>query len=546
MTPRKRDDPAASRRSESLPSAKARDAKISKSPRPASRSRPKRPPGRPFKMPSRSSSSQSRSGRSERPSASPSVAPIPSPTPPQRTLSLLEALPVEIIEQIFLYCLNLNLPRASRVLAAALSREHLYRLLILLAFFDDPPTPYPSSEAMEKVFAPLVYVPLTLQQRTELQEQVFRCKWLTMTRVQEEIPKMMNLTIHRQWINAGMTMSPRQQAELERFMARKDASVRVYYGKGPPLHSATRLSKDPEVQRLAKIPGPHDYEMHLRPNEVVEIRSVTMRSIVKWPALELITFPPHLLRGRSTGFTEDDVLFLEMLRMCSHNYKPVDTPLMSQTTTTVDRTALNEGITNAIRTQNLDALTTLLKIDEFTFRFHTPTPDIPPPSVYLIPADHFITVTKYGRDNPRRNIALFETLMRASAESLPASTREIAEWTLDMSHYIVQSGLRYPQINSRFVQWLADFAIRLPSQIGYTTLMQSCQLFCCGELDTGDSEGQRFITEVLKPERETLGNWTPESPYRPADYWLKKFGPELPPNFRRVVKRAPEESSAER
>lgn len=447
---------------------------------------------------------------------------------------MLEALPVEIIEQIFLYCLNLNLPRASWVLATALSREHLYRLLILLAFFDDPPSDYPSSKAVEKVFAPLEYVPLTLQQRGELQEQVFRCKWLTMKRVQEEVPKMMILAIHRQWIDAGITTSPSQRAALERFMARKDDSVRVFYGKGPPLMQAVRLCRDPEVQRLAKLPGPHEYEMHIKPNQLVEIRSVTMRSIVSWPTLELRTFPPHLLRGRSTGFTHEDVLFLEMLRMCSHNYKPIGGALMPSTTTTVDRTALNQGVANAIRTQNLDALITLLKIDEFVFRFHSLTPGIPQTSAYMIPADHFISVTKYGRDNPSRNIAFFEALVRASAESLPASTREIAEWTPDMSHCIMDNNLRYPQINTRFVRWLADFAIRLPSQIERTTLMSSGQLFSCGELHTMGSEGRRFVDEVLRPERETLPNYMPESPYKPADFWLKRFGPELSPNFKRV------------
>ena len=52
-------------------------------------------------------------------------------------LSILESLPVELIEKIFLYSLNVNLPRASVALTSALSSERIYRALILLAFWDD-------------------------------------------------------------------------------------------------------------------------------------------------------------------------------------------------------------------------------------------------------------------------------------------------------------------------------------------------------------------------------------------------------------------------
>ena len=58
-------------------------------------------------------------------------------TTPNPKLSNLESLPVELIEKIFLYSLNTNLPRASPHLAAALSSEQIYRLLILLAFFNN-------------------------------------------------------------------------------------------------------------------------------------------------------------------------------------------------------------------------------------------------------------------------------------------------------------------------------------------------------------------------------------------------------------------------
>lgn len=49
-------------------------------------------------------------------------------------LSRLESLPVELLQSIFLYSPNIHLPLASPYLARALSSEHLYSRLILLAF----------------------------------------------------------------------------------------------------------------------------------------------------------------------------------------------------------------------------------------------------------------------------------------------------------------------------------------------------------------------------------------------------------------------------
>lgn len=442
---------------------------------------------------------------------------------------MLEALPVEVIEQIFLCSLNLNFPRASPALAAALSREHIYRLLIILAFWDDPPNTNPGSEAIDRILAPLDYVPLTLDQRHKLQEAVLRCQWCTMERVRENIPNMIILTIHRQWINAGMIMEPDQRAALERFMKRQDDSVRVFHGKGKPLRRTAELMNHPEMRRLANLPGLHEYELHITPMALVEIRSRTMKTIVSWPALQLHSFPPHLLRGRSDGFTPDDVAFLEMLRMTSHNYTPVDSPLLPSTTTIVDRTALHEGVSNAIRTQNYNALISLLKIDEFVFRYNVTTRGRP--VFYTFPSDHFLTVTRVGRNKPHLNQAFFEALLRASAESLPANSQEVLKWTLDNVRLAQRDPSTYNQINGRFARWLSDFILRLPEQIDYAVYYPEGQLFCCGQLDILDLEGGRFLEEVLEPFREPLENWMTQSSFRTEDHWLKKLGPVPPPNF---------------
>lgn len=438
---------------------------------------------------------------------------------------MLEALPVEIIEQIFLKSLNLNFPRASRVLAAALSREHIYRLLIILAFWDDAPVENPGSVAIERVFAPLEYVPLELEERIALQKQIWHCRWLNLKRVKEQLPTIMLLTIHRQWINARMTMDPDQRAKLEHFMARKDDTLRTVHGRGRPLNT---LKEHPMMRALAEAEGPQDFEMYLIPNILVAILPRTTEMLIATPTLQIPAFPSHLLRGRSTGFTKEDVLFLEMLRICSYNYKPDSGMTMPTATATVDRVALNEGVANAIRTQNLDALTTLLKIDEFIFRFDRSS--FASTTFYTIPEEHFVNVTKYGRDNPARNIAFMHALIRASAESFPHTSSEISSWIIDMAEAVRKDRSMREGTEARFLRWLCDFPLRLPALIGFVTAGKAPQQFNCGALDRAGFEGHQY-NEALKPAPQTLKNYMPESPFKAQDLWLKKFGSELPPHM---------------
>lgn len=52
----------------------------------------------------------------------------------RRKMSDLEKLPTELLQQIFLYCLNLNLPRSSPVIGGSLSDKSMYLRVVLAAF----------------------------------------------------------------------------------------------------------------------------------------------------------------------------------------------------------------------------------------------------------------------------------------------------------------------------------------------------------------------------------------------------------------------------
>ncbi|KAJ5092433.1 hypothetical protein NUU61_007303 [Penicillium alfredii] len=484
-------------------------------------SKPKRRPGRPFKMSSQSNSSRSTSGRS-----TPRREPVSRPRTPPLSLSMLETLPVEVIEQIFLYALNLNLPRASPSLAAALSAEHIYRVLILLAFWDDPPS-HPGSKAINRMFAPCEYVPLSLADRRQLQDSVFRCRWCTADRVREQIPTVMILTIHRHWFNAGIVMEPQEKAALDRFIARKDDSVRVFHGKGPPSQRISEFlsaATGPDFTDLApnaNNTGLHQYELHITPMVLIEVRCKELRSITTFPGIDLVSFPSYLLRGPSGGYSDADVAFLEMLRITSCNYTRGRGTVMPSTTTQVNRTLLHQGLHKALLQQKYNAVISLLKIDEYCFRFQAANQNRP--VFFGIPSEHFLTVTRVGRDKPHLNAAFFEALLRASAESLPLNSEEITQWTVDNMRRAQQNPSAYNLMNGRFARWLSNFLLRLPDQIDFSHEDPTAQLFYCGQLDLMDMEGISFLDQVLRPSnRDPLVNWLPQSSFRTEDHWVKK------------------------
>lgn len=502
-------------------------------PEPASRSpipKSKPRPGRTFKNPIRSSSS--RSSRSSRSRSSPYDRPSNSPRPrisrpdTPRRMSILEALPVEIIEQIFLHSLNLNFPRASPFLSRALSGEHIYRALILLAFWNDAPD-NPRSKAIDRMMVPLDYVPLKLDERARLQEAIFKCRWCTVDRVREQVPTMQILSIYRRWINAGIVTEEEEQDAFEKLIARTDESVHVFHGKGGPMKELA--SMPPALFRMAlnAMNGIHEYKLHVIPMVTTELQCVDVGLTVNMPALDLCKFPSHLLRGRSNGFLPEDVDFLEMLRMTSCNWTPPESSLSPSTLTKVDRKALNEGIQNAIRHQNFDAMLSLLKIDEFLFRYKVENQRRG--VYYTIPPEHFLAVTRTGRDKPHLNLDFFEALIRASAESLPSWSSEIMKWAVDNMELAKKNPNTYNQTNGKFARWLSNFLLRLPAKVEYAHEFPTGQLFCNGQLDVTDFEGGRFVDEVLDAFREPLGNWMMESSFRTEDHWLKKFGPSIPP-----------------
>ncbi|KAJ5611865.1 hypothetical protein N7528_008970 [Penicillium herquei] len=96
-------------------------------------------------------------------------------------VSRLESLPLEILESIFLYSLEINLPRASPHLGRALSNPLLYTWLIRLVFSSTNPGSRHGFFTPDFLPPPLDFWSLGYEQRQHLQTAILTCRWCTVS-----------------------------------------------------------------------------------------------------------------------------------------------------------------------------------------------------------------------------------------------------------------------------------------------------------------------------------------------------------------------------
>ncbi|RJE26110.1 hypothetical protein PHISCL_01553 [Aspergillus sclerotialis] len=394
--------------------------------------------------------------------------------------STLESLPVELIERIFLYALNVNFPRASVVLNAAVSSERVYRVLVLLAFWDDSAAGDNvggaerggNGEVIERILRPLDYSPLDEEERGELQRTVLRCRWFSVNRLLDLLPDLMSLVIQRHWIHAGIRMEDDKREALNRFLG-KEEDIRVFEGVDTDNNHWT-LSVEPLVS--------------------VTIRNEVTGQQQTHRVLSLKGLPEKLLQGEN-GFSEDDSTFLEILRIGSrfNRSDQLDTGGVS-----LSREAIQQGIHSALIEKNPRVLVTLLKIDEYFIR--SQNANNPNPLPYALPSDHFRTAVQSSPVDP----TFFQLLLRTSAESVPGDDSEITQWAMDLGNSLGD--------------WLLDLMLRLPQQIEAASENPAQgSIFYMGRVNGQTEMGRRYLDEVLNvPE---LGSWMEETSFDVSGLW---------------------------
>ncbi|KAJ6065851.1 hypothetical protein N7444_001504 [Penicillium canescens] len=131
-------------------------------------------------------------------------------------LSAIECLPPEIIEVIYLDALEVNFARASRVIAAAVSREAIYDIFMIQALWNDPQDcfrprysdrefvymdvrcikrDYQESPGFQSELRLAAYRPLLISDQKELQQKVMSCRWFNVHRLERVLPTLLALTL---------------------------------------------------------------------------------------------------------------------------------------------------------------------------------------------------------------------------------------------------------------------------------------------------------------------------------------------------------------
>ncbi|KAL4927514.1 uncharacterized protein BDV17DRAFT_124508 [Aspergillus undulatus] len=462
--------------------------------------------GRPM-LPPEAKRASSQAGRNKR--ARLLVAKLSAPRP-RKKLSRLESLPVELIEKIFLYSLNVNLPRCSRSIATAVSSERIYRALLLLALWDNDleavvgyqwPTDSDIPEldakstpeavakvdklkkkvaarkaantATSRLLRPLEYFPLSGDERRSLQISIFNCRWCTIERLQSQLPDLMRLNIWSCWLRWAVNMSAKQKDRLLQFLAQS----------GGPCDF--ECPEEDGARWILSIVPLVALDILRQTPELSHLPWSSKRSL---PVLGLLYIPDKFLRGATEGFSEAHTRGLEYLRVAGGLDHPTFLKMMRELN--FSREALQQGIHTALIEHNAKALTTLLKLDEYTFRYEDRGPSLP----YTLPPDHFRTAVRVARDDP----SLFQLLLRTSAESVPSDDSEITQWAI--------------ALDGAFGPWLLDWMLQSPERARLVADdPTNAPMFYFGRLNTQLPIAVRYLHDVLG--LEELGEWIEETPY---------------------------------
>ena len=268
-----------------------------------------------------------------------------------------EQLPVELLQQIFFYSLEMNLPRSSRKLMDALSHDSIHRSLMLFAFFDDD-----GKHPVEvHHFLPAQYRILDIEEKIRLQRNILSSRWCTLDRVEACLPTLTRLKM----VQERDAEDKRQQPYLEDVKTSPIVSDRPEFADLPALDDDAGLQQHFFANKnefdigdnIAKanpcFPRIIRWDFTLSNNDKIRKSLATSTSV-----LCVRHIPSKLLAG--TSWTENRLRFLQLLRQ-GHRFIQRDFYL------DISADDMFEGMADALRENNYEALVTLLELHNAAF-----------------------------------------------------------------------------------------------------------------------------------------------------------------------------------
>ncbi|KAJ5318698.1 hypothetical protein N7476_005118 [Penicillium atrosanguineum] len=283
-----------------------------------------------------------------------------------KSSSLLESLPTELVEKIFSEALEVNLARASILIARQVSREAVYEMFLLQAYWNDPQDcvrdphlhwnsayqdiqlpkyDYAGQDIVAQHFSANRYQPLQIMEQEKLQRDVSSCRWFTLARFRQILPSLMTLTLNTvnyQWVcSRGL---------LEPSMNRDSSFAALDPSNGPDALYHDDVPRELEILDDVTIKGTY---VNGACGRVHMIRTVRVSSL-----------PEKVLHG---PWTEDRLHLLLLLRRAfGKRFRWYDDGLWSQRQRKLSPDfsiqACFEGIEDAIVEKNEVALRYLLDV----------------------------------------------------------------------------------------------------------------------------------------------------------------------------------------
>ncbi|KEF52104.1 uncharacterized protein A1O9_11730 [Exophiala aquamarina CBS 119918] len=382
-------------------------------------------------------------------------------------LSSLEALPAELLQQIFFYAFEVNMPRASPHLANVLSNSSIYSALVLFAYFEDDK----HSPVEKHLFKPAWYRNISVDNQRRLQEGILSCRWCTLEFLKSCMPDLSRLQMvqawHREYAMESefcLSTNPLQfkycdnksmyidfdieqrEPELPHSISNEEALERHFFAKqkpptegNPSSMGISSLLKSQALQQRKSTVGPTgaqhflprivEWNIFEYPVGVIHKSELRVVSILATRVL-----PDHILKGHPV-WTDEKLELLILLRQ-GLRFMGTSIAFDDERFPSFSFDALYQGMASAIKSRNILALLVLLE-------FHTAlTPSRPAqsrpvgcdrrpnllrPFASPIPLHLFHLASKQAAPHSSELISL---LLREGIHSIPPNDEILTLWAV--------------------------------------------------------------------------------------------------------------------
>ncbi|KAI5309922.1 hypothetical protein KEM55_002120 [Ascosphaera atra] len=376
-------------------------------------------------------------------------------------LSPLEQLPPELIEHIFLYCLECNLPLASPFLAAALSRESLYSALTLAAFWES------AVGADERAIfsgasirhAQVDVGSLLVSGKARLQGQILRCRWFDPQLLMALRGRLVKSFLDVAWFGKGIVMDDDEREKLDKTTNLKKLShaheASVFAGHNRDQHYQLKLTLD---NRL--------------------VATVSHESASGLSNISTLVFPGYLqhvpdIRLRGNPWTPQRIAFLRDLVPLS--------PINNQGTMSFHRLdaskqAIQDGVLAAIDENKPDVLEILLKYYDLPSSPLQSSQDERPTECSSIQPSHFLAAlySPYVTE-------IMKILIRYGPQLLPYDDMELTTVAME-----------WKEQGDVFGSWLLDYMVEVPGRQA-----EKNPMFEAGEPKDRSAWNDRRVVEIF-------------------------------------------------